>query len=155
MSMRRQIDVTVGDPALWIETGSVERCLAVLDNIEAYAVPHGSLGIAFVSSDACCRLHGEFFGDPDPTDVMTFPGDAADEHAGDVAICPEVAARQCIEEETAFNEELTLYLVHAWLHLAGLDDRDPASVAEMRAAESLLMQRLRDESSLLAAEWIS
>lgn len=153
--MRRQIDVTVDEPALRIEAGTVQRCLTALDGFEDYSVPKGSMGIAFVSRDACCRLHAEFFGDPDPTDVMTFPGDAEDDHAGDVAICPDVAARQCVGENTSFNEELTLYLVHAWLHLAGLDDRNPAGMAEMRAAESILMQRLRNASSLLAAEWIS
>jgi len=34
-----------------------------------------------------------------------------------------------------FSRELSLYLIHGWLHLAGYDDRSEAERTQMRAAE--------------------
>jgi len=151
--MRRVIEVTSDEPELTIEPASVKRCLNILDCNRDFHVPEGSVGVAFVNRESCCRLHWEFFNDPEPTDVMTFPGEAEDSHAGDIAICASVAAEQCASEHTTFQEELTLYLVHAWLHLAGLEDRDAASIKRMRTAEALLMEDLKSRSCLLAATW--
>ena len=152
--MCRKIEVTNEEPALTISLESVEKCLAVLDHFEKYPVPDGCVSIAFVTRDNCSKLHADFFDDPSPTDVMTFPGEEEDSHAGDIAICPGVAAEQCIRENTTFEEELTLYLVHAWLHLAGLTDKDPDSIRSMRMAESTLMEHLRNQSALLSAQWL-
>ncbi len=151
--MSRSVDFLNEEPRLELEPDSVRACIAVLDRGPEFAVPPGSLEIAFVDLEACCRLHGAFFGDPDPTDVMTFPGDPEDGHAGDVAVCPAVAAKACRENGTTFPEELTLYLVHGWLHLAGLDDRDEDGRAGMRRAEALLMERLAAGGALLACRW--
>jgi probable rRNA maturation factor len=42
-----------------------------------------------------------------------------------------------------FATELTLYVVHGWLHLAGYDDLQPAKKRRMRAAEKRAMTLLR------------
>jgi probable rRNA maturation factor len=39
--------------------------------------------------------------------------------------------------------ELTLYLVHGWLHLAGLDDLTPRGRRAMRSGERRLLAALR------------
>jgi probable rRNA maturation factor len=151
--MSRQFEVTNSEPALTIDPDSIERWLAHMDEACGYDIPEGSLGIAFVDVETCCRLHSDFFNDPTQTDVMTFPGDLKDNHAGDIAICPSVAAECRIEENTTFREELSLYLVHAWLHLAGLDDKDSCSVKEIRGAESIVMKQLKEKSLLLDVDW--
>ena len=38
-----------------------------------------------------------------------------------------------------FSRELSLYLIHGWLHLAGYDDRAEADRAKMREAEQLAL----------------
>lgn len=151
--MNRIVDSVVEEPRLWLDPESVRTCIAALDACPEYSVPAGGLEVAFVDLEACSRLHAGFFGDPDPTDVMTFPGDPEDDHAGDVALCPAVAAGSFPENGTTFREELTLYLVHAWLHLAGLDDREEADRASMRQAEALLMERLATGGALLDCRW--
>jgi probable rRNA maturation factor len=149
----RPVDVLNEDSRLAVAEPSVLKCVAALDDIDTGSVPPGSLGIAFVGEAACSRLHADFFGDPDITDVMTFPGDPEDRHAGDIAICPAVAATAAVESKLPFREELTLYLVHAWLHLAGMEDATPKGRSEMRAAEDRLMQLLRSRDALLEAAW--
>lgn len=151
--MSRPIEVVVSELSLEIDQESVIECLQLLDTIDGYSVPPGSLAVAFVDEQTCCSLHRDFFGDPDVTDVMTFPGDETDQHAGDIAICSSVALRASERENTLFAEELTLYLVHAWLHLAGFDDRDAKSIRSMRSAEAALLNRLRSDSRMLRARW--
>jgi len=42
--------------------------------------------------------------------------------------------------EDAYARELTLYLVHGWLHLAGYDDLNPSAKRRMRRAEARAMR---------------
>lgn len=149
----RPVELLVSDPRLEIDEASLVRCVGTIDSHGGFSVPPGSLEVAFVDEKSCSRLHRLFFDDPDITDVMTFPGDAEDEHAGDIAICPAVAGPAARLSGLPFNEELTLYLVHACLHLAGLDDRTEADQRAMRDAEEQLMRHLRGAAALLAAVW--
>lgn len=150
--MAREIEACSEDPRLQLQAASVVNCLQDLEGVTA-PVPEGSLAVVFVDPASCSQLHGDFFGDPSVTDVMTFPGDPEDDHAGDIAICPEVAAAAALEHGLSFAEELTLYLVHAWLHLGGLRDKTAAEQAAMRAAEDAAMKHLRATKGILQAEW--
>lgn len=47
-----------------------------------------------------------------------------------------------------FSSELTLYLVHGWLHLAGYDDLVPTKKRAMRRAEARAMKLLRTTGAL-------
>ena len=151
--MSRQVGLLVKDGRLAIPGDALESCVRSLDACPVFVVAPGSIEVAFVDEPSCCQLHNDFFNDPEVTDVMTFPGDPEDQHAGDIAICPAVAAIACAESGLPFNEELTLYLVHAWLHLAGLKDHDPEHQKEMRAGENLLMEHLRSNRTLLPCTW--
>ncbi|MGA1204491.1 MAG: rRNA maturation RNase YbeY [Opitutales bacterium] len=153
--MSREVEVFVGETSLKLSVESVAACIRCLDEDGTYNVPFGTIEVAFVDVPSCCRLHEDFFGDPDPTDVMTFPAEPGDGHAGDIAICPQVATEACTEHGLPFEEELTLYLVHAWLHLAGLRDDSPQACQQMRQGEALMMERLRDQQRLLECLWQS
>lgn len=152
--MPRPVEAVVEDPRLTLEESEVERLFHFLDTLDVpWSVAEGSLAVAFVDETACAELHARFFDDASVTDVMTFPGDPEDAHAGDLAICPAYAAEHAGEFGQSFAEELTLYLVHGWLHLAGLDDRTAPQSAAMRAAEDDLMNRVRAGGGVLAARW--
>lgn len=151
--MTRQVALMVEDDRLRLDPSSFERCVAGLDRSESFPVPIGTLEVAFVDEARCSQLHEDFFDDPEVTDVMTFPGDPGDDHLGDIAICPSVAAEAAAREGLPFAEELTLYLVHAWLHLAGLRDDDADARSEMRRGESTLMDELRKAGALLDCAW--
>ncbi len=79
---------------------------------------------------------------------MTFPGDPEDEHAGDILICPEYAADAAVEYNQAFADEVTLYIVHGWLHLAGLCDKTDSEQQRMRYAEETIMNHIRTLSTI-------
>jgi probable rRNA maturation factor len=151
--MEREIAVLVDDGRLALAEAGVRRCVEALEEAGEWPVPAGDLVVRFVQEDECRRLHEAFYGDGEWTDVMTFPGDAEDGHAGDLAICPAYAATEAEQRGEAFAEELTLYLVHGWLHLAGLRDGTEEEAAEMRRAEAGLLETLRRAGAILPAEW--
>ncbi|MBX3735905.1 MAG: rRNA maturation RNase YbeY [Candidatus Didemnitutus sp.] len=123
--------------------------------------PPGELSLVFLTDAALAQLHAAFMDDPSTTDVITFEGDAAAGLAGEICVSADTAARyvSALEgaataaprprkqspfpaDQTTFATELTLYLVHGWLHLAGYDDLQPAKKRRMRAAEARALKLL-------------
>lgn len=117
-----------------------------LDCQPEHRVPQGELSVSFLDEASLAQVHGDFLDDPTPTDVITFPGDPDHDFGGEILVSAERAVFMAQEHGLTFPEELSLYLIHGWLHLAGLDDREPEDREAMRAGEKLLMNRLRAES---------
>jgi probable rRNA maturation factor len=65
--------------------------------------------------------------------------------AGEVYVCPAVAAEAAARFGTSLADECVLYAVHGMLHLAGFDDLDAASRRAMRRAEQRILRRLREK----------
>jgi probable rRNA maturation factor len=104
--------------------------------------PEGELSVAFLSDPALARLHGRFLNDPSATDVITFGGDPALGSAGEICVSVDAAVREAGVSAQRLSREITLYLVHGWLHLAGYDDLVPAAKRAMRRAETRAMRIL-------------
>lgn len=92
--------------------------------------------MAFVSSSRMRSLHQQFLQDASLTDVITFPGDPEFGLAGEVIICPVYAEQQAKHFDTGLDDEIKLYLIHGFLHLAGLNDKTPEECTVMRMAEA-------------------
>lgn len=148
--MNRFVQVFNGCDWLSCSDNSITSIIHLLDAAPDWSVPAGDLSIALLEPDASGKIHLQFFNDPVATDVMTFPGDPDDDHAGEIILCPEIAISASRKFNTAFSEELTLYLVHGWLHLAGLRDSNKAESGTMRQAETVCMHRLRGQGLLEA-----
>jgi probable rRNA maturation factor len=84
-----------------------------------------------------------------PTDVLSFPLDAADAAVpdgvpvllGDVVVCPIVAAEQAPQHAGTLDDELALLVVHGVLHVLGHDHATPAETEVMQARERELLER--------------
>lgn len=129
---------------------ALRRLFAALDRLAPWRCPPGELSIAFVDDAEICRLHDEFLDDPTVTDVITFPGDPVVTpgdpmpFAGEICVCVDQAVREAPKHGFTTDDELTLYLVHGWLHLAGHDDLSDAPRAAMREAERVCLALLRE-----------
>ena len=146
----RPISVRSLHPRLRLDWRTVIRTLRVLeDNLAGLGTARSTLGnrrelsIVFLTEDALARLHADFLADPTPTDVITFAGDPALGTAGEICVSADAAAHFAADRRRDFSEELTLYLAHGWLHLAGHDDLAPAAKRAMRRAESRALRALR------------
>ncbi|MGB0373145.1 MAG: rRNA maturation RNase YbeY [Opitutales bacterium] len=137
------------DVAIEVETDSIseEEIIALfetLDTCPLFAIPKGDLSIAIVDEATICQLHDDFLDDPTPTDVITFPGDSEADFAGEIAVSYDQALKEHTKHGNSFKEELFLYLIHGWLHLAGEDDLAEDTRKRMRAAESAVIGWLKE-----------
>lgn len=117
------------------------------------ATAPGELSLVFLTDTALAQLHGRFLDDPAPTDVITFEGDAALGSVGEICVSVDAALRhlgaaaKSRRTMAAFSAELTLYVIHGWLHLLGHDDLVPARKRAMRRAEARAMNLLRTQEA--------
>ena len=152
--MKRAVAIANTHPRLRFSKNAVAAAIAVLDNQAASFLgggPAGELSIVFLTDAALAQIHADFMNDPTATDVITFEGDKAAGLAGEICVSADTAARfaglpsgrpaQALQAK--FSTELTLYVVHGWLHLAGYDDRQPAQKRRMRAAEKRALALLK------------
>lgn len=135
-------------PGLSFDEAEIERLIEVLDRDGAFDAPPGELSIAFVPRAEIARIHGDFMGDPSPTDVITFPGDPDVGQAGEICVCPEVAFDYAQGAGLDFSEELSLYLIHGYLHLCGFDDIGEEDRAEMRRAEAQALEIAKSAAAM-------
>lgn len=146
--MSREIDLVNQATDFQCQDVEIKKMLHALDQSSLFPIPDGDLCIVFVNTKQCCQIHQQHFHDPSPTDVMTFPGDPEDEHAGDIIICLEYAVDAAVEYHQPFADEVTLYIIHGWLHLAGFRDKTEAEQQQMRAAEQALMNYIRSGAGI-------
>lgn len=101
------------------------------------------LTVAFVDEATMAELNATHMGETGPTDVLSFPLDAAPDPAagagsprllGDVVICPSVARRHAVAPG-GYDAELALLVVHGVLHVLGMDHADAEEAAAMVARE--------------------
>ena len=113
-----------------------------MDETAPYRIPSGELSLALLQEKAHCKLHEDFLDDPTPTDVITFPGDPEENLAGEICVSIDMARRYAETEAVDFSQELTLYLVHGWLHLVGFDDLNEKDRQAMKKEEQVCMSHL-------------
>ena len=112
----------------------------------------GTLSIAFVDDASIKDLHDSFLGDPSSTDVITFPGNPTFESVGEICISIDEAIKNSKTFGTSVSHEITLYLIHGWLHLYGLNDKNETEIKAMRQAEKEAIELINKEESLSAYE---
>jgi probable rRNA maturation factor len=135
----RTLDVSSRHPRLRFAKRELAAAVAALDAHAARfrgGCPGGELSVALLTDTALARLHGTFLGNPSATDVITFEGDPALGVAGEICVSVDAAVRLAGRAASRLSGELTLYIVHGWLHLAGYDDRRPEAKRQMRRAET-------------------
>lgn len=145
MTAVRSISIANRHPRLKLARKAVARAINLLDDSAAKFLggcPAGELSLVFLTDDALTRIHADFLNDPTPTDVITFAGDAALGLAGEICVSVDRAMAYARQHRRDFATELTLYVVHGWLHLAGYDDLQPAPKRRMRTAEARAMHLL-------------
>ena len=149
--VKRTVSIRHAHPRLRLDRRAVAKAIAVLD---AHAkeflggCPPGELSLAFLTDPALAKIHGDFMDDPTATDVITFEGDPVAGLAGEICVSADTAAAYAKTSRRDFSAELTLYVVHGWLHLAGYDDLQPAKKRRMRAAETRALKLLRDAAAI-------
>ncbi|MCC7519298.1 MAG: rRNA maturation RNase YbeY [Verrucomicrobiae bacterium] len=101
-----------------------------------YAFAHREVGVALVDDPLIARMNFERLRHRGPTDILTFDyGDGS----GELVISLDTAAREAAARRLPLRREVSLYVAHGLLHLAGMEDRTPAHRHAMRRAERALL----------------
>ncbi|MEM9366552.1 MAG: rRNA maturation RNase YbeY [Planctomycetota bacterium] len=107
----------------------------------------GQIGVRLTGDATIREINREFLSHDYATDVISF-GYGHDQDSrfleGELVASVETALSQAIDNEQTPDNELILYVVHGTLHIAGLDDQDDASRAEMRRAEAESLRRFTE-----------
>jgi probable rRNA maturation factor len=111
---------------------ALPACLAALKSAEAPLATLEEIEITLIDDPEIGRVHADFLGDPEPTDVITF------QH-GEILISADTAVRQAAEHGETADRELALYAVHGLLHLAGWEDHDPGEAAAMAGRQAIIL----------------
>jgi len=112
-------------------------------------VARGHLDLAFVDGAEMADLNQTHMGSTGPTDVLSFPLDAADMgdpdavvsssevpvHLGDIVVCPAVARAQAGDHTGTYEAEMTLLVIHGVLHILGHDHAEPDEAETMVGRE--------------------
>ncbi|MEW6009519.1 MAG: rRNA maturation RNase YbeY [Candidatus Omnitrophota bacterium] len=107
--------------------------------------------IAFLNNKKIQRLNKEFLGHDYPTDVLTFPYQIAKRNQKqrfftDIAISTEMVIKNSKLFRTSVQEELTLYIIHAVLHLLGFDDTTKTKRMKMERKQFWLLNKFRKDA---------
>jgi probable rRNA maturation factor len=89
--------------------------------VAALAPAAGSLGARFVGDREMRRVNRQFRAKDATTDVLSFPGDAGEDHLGDLLISVPAARRQAAAAGHSVERELKVLLLHGVLHCLGHD----------------------------------
>ena len=124
----------------------------------------GEVSLIFTDEITIASLNQQFMGHDGPTDVLSFPIEGEPDPTGrvpdaggsgpgeppapeiptllgDIVICPSVAARNALEHECTFDDEIALLVVHGVLHLLGWDHAVDEEAERMEARERDLLAR--------------
>jgi len=123
-----------------VTPGEIHKLInAILDRLGCT----GEVGVQLVGPAAMARINWDYLRHPGSTDVITFDHGSTPGHLyGECFICVADAVAQSRQWGTTWEQEVGRYVIHAILHLAGYDDRDPAARRLMKRRENTLTQRL-------------
>ena len=111
------------------------------------------VSLSFLSPERMAEINERHLGHHGSTDVICFDyrdtsmPDDDDTPQVELFLCPAVAAREAAKRNLPYSRELTLYIVHGFLHAGGFDDLKPELKRKMRAAERRVCRKLPDSLS--------
>lgn len=94
--------------------------------------------VSLIDDETIAQVHVDFMNVPGATDVITF------DH-GEILISTETAESQSKEHGNTLEREVSLYIVHGLLHLAGYGDKTPQEFEIMRELQERVLGEVEGE----------
>ncbi|MDO8303166.1 MAG: rRNA maturation RNase YbeY [Sedimentisphaerales bacterium] len=107
-----------------------------------FAVRRADISIAIVDDASIKKINKEFFGRSYVTDVISF--DLSDEDGDgrvfELVVNAQESRRQAKKRDHSDEAELSLYVVHGFLHDVGFDDAKPRDAVRMHTMEDEILE---------------
>lgn len=133
----------------------VALAAAALEPIARRTQQGGAVSLVALGASQMATVNGTHLNHSGPTDVITFDYSDANVSsatlAGEILVCPEVAAQQARAFRTSTGLELIRYIVHGFLHLCGYDDRETEARRAMKRTENRLVRVVAERPGCEAA----
>ncbi len=104
------------------------------------------LTIRVADAEEIQQLNRDYRGKDYPTNVLSFCAELPDDIdiplLGDIIICPQVVAREALEQDKPLEAHWAHMAVHGVLHLLGYDHIDDIEADEMEALEIAILAKL-------------
>ncbi|PQO38545.1 rRNA maturation RNase YbeY [Blastopirellula marina] len=141
MSSPYEIDITNRQSEFQVPGDLFQQAVQAVFSGEGFA--RGEVGIAVVDNAEIHDFNVRFLQHDYATDVITFPMDQeAGFLSGEIMLSAQYAADEARQHAWTVEEEMTLYVVHGCLHLAGYDDHEENDRLEMRRLEQHYLRQL-------------
>jgi len=159
MIVATDIDIAIGPVCAGLADETELRALVAHALAAEGVTDRAALTVVLVDDAAIHDLNRRFLAHDEPTDVISFaldraddaggfvtPGDDSDEprHLGEIYVSCERAAAQSGEWGTTPAREVRFLVVHGVLHLLGWDDTTPEDRARMLARQEEILAGWRD-----------
>lgn len=116
---------------------------------KAIKCPDDHVSVQCVGENEIRSLNKQYRNKDKSTNVLTFSYGAEEEH--DVALCMDVARREATERNIAIRDYAALLLVHAFLHVGGLDhDSSPEEAKRTQEYERTILEQCHFASQALS-----
>lgn len=136
------IEVTSRQKAMPVDPNHIRHLVSQM--LTRLGYPQAEISIQLVDNASIANLNQSRLSHEGPTDIITFPMSQSDDPVleGELVISAEWAKETALANSDTPLDELTLYLAHGLLHLAGQDDIAPEDARAMRFREYQLLTSL-------------
>lgn len=121
-------------------------CQVALDAVADDVELSGEVALLFTDNATMQQLNSNFRGKDKPTDVLSFESPSADPawsdtleegatHLGDIAFGYEISAHDAAQQNKSMRQHISHLLIHAVLHLDGMDHEIESDALKMEAKE--------------------
>lgn len=137
--MEREITVT-NRTDFKVRASGLEDLLELLES--RLDSPPGELSFVFVGDEEISRLNVEYYGREGVTDVLAFPYEP---DFAEIILNPYQHHRQADKFDNNLNQETVENIIHALLHLAGLDHTSEEDDGEHLDRQHNLMEYIGEQ----------
>jgi len=89
-----------------------------------FGIKRGEFNLYFINKRIIRNLNRVYLKRDCPTDVLVFDLGKKDNLLLEIFICTKVARENAFLYKNSFKKEITLYIIHGFLHALGFEDRD-------------------------------
>lgn len=148
---RLALDVLVDAGIDALPEAPLRRLAAFAARVEpSFPAGDWEMTLRLCDDQTIAELHEQYFDDPTPTDIITFPsGDAAgvgSRYLGDIVVSVETARDNARLHGHTPAREIAFLLLHGILHLCGMDDHDDADRQRMLQRQSEILEAFECET---------
>ena len=134
-----QIEVQYDQPE---DEGEPPSSLQVRQALAAALPANAQVTVRFISRTESRKLNLRHRGRNRPTNVLAFPDPGMPHVVGDIAICPALVAQEAIQCNVPTWARYAHLLIHAALHLQGMDHDTQSKATQMERTEAKLLATL-------------